>query len=384
MNRRAKLAATVGVSAAALIVVSGAVTRVMAHQDLTAWTASQAIPTVTLASLQGGEGDHTLQLPGQVQAFNTAPIHPRVSGYVKRWYVDIGAQVKAGQVLAEIDTPDLDAQVAQAKADLATAAANQKLAAVTAERWKGLLASDAVSKQDADDKNGDLAAKTAMLNSAKANLNRLEALESFKRIVAPFDGVVTARNAEIGQLVTEGSTTTPPLFTVADEKRLRLYVQTPQAYIAQIRPGMTATLSVPEYPGRTFTAKLVSTSSAVNVTTGAQTVELWIENADQAVHPGDYAQVKFPMPSAPGAVRVPASALITRHDGLAVAVIGADHRVQIRPLTVTRDLGPTVEVASGVAAGDQVIDNPADTLQNGDLVRVAGVSAEAHKRGARG
>jgi RND family efflux transporter MFP subunit len=382
MNRRAKLAAAAGVSAAALVVAGGAVSRVMAHQDLAAWSAAQSIPTVTLANLQGGEGDHALQLPGDVQAFTAAAIHPRVSGYVKRWFVDIGTPVKAGQLLAEIDTPDLDAQVAQARADLGTAVANQKLAAITAKRWQGLLEADAVSRQDADDKSGDLAAKTSLVGSAQANLNRLLALESFKKIIAPFDGIVTARTADIGQLVAEGSTTTPPLFTVADEKRLRIYVQVPQSYTAQIRPGMVATLTVPEYPGRTFEAKLVNTSSAVNAATGALTAELWIDNADHALKPGEYAQVNFPLPAAAGVVRVPASAVMARHEGLAVAVVGPNGRVQIRPLTVTRDLGAAVEAAGGISANDAVIDNPADTLQTGDLVRVAGASAEAHRRGA--
>jgi len=381
MNRKLRLAALVGVSAAALVAIGGTVSRVMAHQDLSAWSQAQAIPTVALANLQSGEGADGLQLPGDVQAFNSAAIHPRVSGYLKRWYVDIGAPVKAGQLLAEIDTPELDAQVAQARADLATAVANQKLAATTAKRWQGLLEADAVSRQDAEDKSGDLAAKNALVQSAQANLNRLLALESFKRITAPFAGVVTARNADIGQLVAEGSPSSPPLFTVADQQRLRVYVQTPQAYTARIRPGMTATLEVPEYPGRTFTAKLVNTSRAINPATGSFTAELWIDNTDQALQPGEYAQVRFDLPAQPGALRLPASALITQHNGLAVAVVGADSRVKIQPIRVTRDLGTSVEVAAGVTARDKVIDNPADTLQAGDLVRIAGASADARRKG---
>jgi RND family efflux transporter MFP subunit len=383
MNPKSKLLAAAAVGVAALVVVGGAVSRVMAHQSLAAWSADQAIPTVTLATLKA-EGEGELQLPAAVQAFSSAPIHPRVNGYVKRWYVDIGAPVKAGQVLAEIDTPDLDAQLAQARAELGNAVANQKLAASTNQRWQGLLAADAVSRQDADQKSSDLAARTAQVNSAQANVHRLEALASFKRLTAPFAGVVTARNADIGQLVAEGSTTAPPLFTVADERRLRVYVQVPQAYTAQVRPGTVATLSVPEYPGRTFTAKLVNTSSAINAQTGALTAELWIDNADHALKPGEYAQVKFPLPAAQDAVRIPASALITRHDGLAVAVVGPNHRVQIRKLTVMRDLGTAVEAAGGVAPSDAVIDNPADTLQDGDLVRVSGDSAAAHRGAARG
>jgi RND family efflux transporter MFP subunit len=384
MNRNLRLAAMVGAGVAALVVIGGTASRVLAHRDLAAWSQEQAIPTVTLAALNGGEGGGALQLPGDVQAFSSAAIHPRVSGYLKRWYVDIGAPVKAGQLLAEIDSPDLDAQVAQARADLGVAAANQRLAATTAKRWAGLLASDAVSRQDAEDKNGDLAAKTSLVVSAQSNLNRLLALESFKRITAPFAGVVTARSADIGQLVADGTTTGAPLFTIADEQRLRVYVQVPQSYTARILPGMTATLRTPEYPGRTFTAKLVNTASAITAATGAQTTELWIDNPDRALKPGEYAQVTFALPAAAGTVKVPASALITRHDGMAVAVVDAHGHVQIKPLTIARDLGPAVEVASGVSPSDRVIDNPADTLQAGDLVRVVGAPAAPPRAAAHG
>jgi len=384
VNRRLKIAATVAAGAAVLIVGAGGFSRVLANQDLKTWSEAQAIPTVTLASLRGGDGDAGLLLPGDVQAFTNAPIHARVNGYLKRWYVDIGAQVKAGQLLAEIDTPDLDQQLAQARADLATAKANQQLAVTTAKRWQGLLADDAVSHQEAEEKNGDLAAKTALASSAEANVKRLEALSSFKRITAPFAGVVTARNTDIGQLIAEGSPTSPPLFTVADDTRLRVYVRVPQSYTAQIQRGMTATLTVPEYPGRTFTATLKNTSGAIGAGTGAQLTELWIGNADHSLKPGEYAQVKFDLPAAAGSLKVPASAIISSHDGMSVAVVGPNNRVQIRRLTVTRDLGSSVEVAGGVTPADRVVDNPADTLQAGDLVRVAGASAEARARQDQG
>ena len=383
-HRRLKLTAIVAAGAAVVIVGAGAFSRVAAHQELKTWGEAQAIPTVTLASLRGGDGDAGLLLPGDVQAFITAPIHARVDGYLKRWYVDIGGRVKAGQLLAEIDTPDLDQQLAQARADLATARANQQLAVTTAKRWQGLLADDAVSHQEADEKNGDLAAKTALANSAEANVKRLEALSSFKRITAPFAGVVTARNTDIGQLIAEGSPTSPPLFTVADDTRLRVYVRVPQSYTAQLQAGMTASLAVPEYPGRAFTATLKNTSGAIGAGTGAQLSELWIGNADGSLKPGEYAQVKFDLPAAAGSLKVPASAIISRHDGMAVAVVGANSRVQIRRLTVTRDLGSAVEVVGGVTVADRVIDNPADTLQAGDLVRVAGASAEAQARQDQG
>jgi RND family efflux transporter MFP subunit len=382
-NRRLKLIGVAAVCVAGLVAAAGVVGRVMANQSLKSWSSEQAIPTVTLASLQGGDGERSLVLPGDVQAFINAPIHARVNGYLKRWYVDIGTPVKQGQLLAEVDTPDLDQQLAQARADLATATANASLARTTAARWTGLLSQDAVSKQEADEKSGDLAAKASLANSARANLMRLQALSSFKRITAPFAGVVTTRSTDIGQLIVEGSPTTPPLFTVADERRLRIYVRIPQSYTAQVRPGMAATLTVPEYPGRTFSATLVNSSGAVAAQTGALLAELQIDNADHALKPGEYAQVTFPLPALPGGVRIPASALITKHDGMAVAVVGPGSRVRFQKVAIAHDLGASVEASGGVTRADRVIDNPADPLQAGDLVRVAGASAEAHASAAR-
>ena len=319
-------------------------------------------------------------LPGDVQAFNDAPIHARVSGYLKRWYADIGTPVKAGQVLAEIDTPDLDQQLIQAKADLATAVANQNLSQITAKRWAGLLAQDAVSRQDADDKNGDLAAKTALVASARANVDRLQALESFKRITAPFDGVVTTRSTDIGALISVGGVTDTPLFTVADERRLRIYVRVPQSYSAYIKPGMTATFTVPEYPGRTFTANLATTADAITPQTGAELIQLQIDNADHGLKAGDYAQVRFALPADSAALQAPASALMFRDAGMAVAVIGPDGRVAIKPITIGRDLGTSVEVATGLSASDRVIDNPPDDLRSDGDQGCASPPAEACRR----
>ncbi|MDR3511537.1 MAG: efflux RND transporter periplasmic adaptor subunit [Caulobacteraceae bacterium] len=372
---------TIGIAAlcvAAAVVTLGVISRVHADQGLTTWTNAQAIPTVKVISLKGSDAG-SLVLPGDIQAFYNAPIHARVSGYLKKWYADIGAPVKAGQVLAEIDTPDLDQQLAQAKADMATAVANQRLAATTAQRWAGLLAQDAVSHQDADDKNGDLAAKTALVASARANVDRLEALESFKRITAPFDGVVTTRSTDIGALISIGGPTDIPLFTVADERKLRIYVQVPQSYSAALRPGMTASFTVPEYPGRTFTAILAATAQAVTPQTGAQLIQFQIDNGDKALKPGDYAQVKLNLPANAAAIRAPASALLFRDQGMQVAVIGPDGRVAIKPITIGRDLGTTVEIASGLTAQDRVIDNPPDSLRAGDQVRIAAADgAGAH------
>jgi RND family efflux transporter MFP subunit len=365
---------TVGIGALCVaigVAVIGVVTRVSADQQVKGWTDAAAIPIVTVINLNGSAREQGLALPADVQALNTAPIYARVSGYLKRWYVDIGAPVKAGQVLAEIDTPDLDQQLAQAKADLGTAVANEHLSRTTAVRWAGLLAQDAVSQQDADTKNGDLAAKAAMTAASRANVARLEALESFKRVTAPFAGVVTTRATDIGDLIIAGVPTATPLFTVADESRLRIYVRVPQSYSADIKPGMTATFTVPEHPGQSFVANLAASAEAITPLSGTLLVQLQIDNSDRALKPGDYARVRFSLPPQSGAIQVPATALMFRDTGMTVAVIGSNGRVAIKKIIVGRDLGPTVQVSSGLTPADRVIDNPPDSLRAGDQVRIA-------------
>ena len=378
--RYLKLVGVAAVSVAALVVVAGLLARVHADQALKTWTHDQAVPTVALAKVSGA-GERELVLPGDVQAFYNAPIHARTSGYLKRWYVDIGSPVKAGQLLAEIDTPDLDQQVLQARANLATAQANQRLSATTAKRWEGLVAQDAVSRQEADEKAGDLAARTSAVNAATADLNRLLALESFKRIVAPFDGVVTSRNTDIGALISVGGAADTALFTVADQHRLRIYVSVPQSYSALIKHGQTAKLTVPEYPGQTFTAAVINDAQAVG-TNGALLVELQLDNASGLLKPGSYAQVTFGLATAATTTQVPATAVLFRHDGPMVAVVGPDNRVKIRPIKISRDLGTQVEVGAGVAASDKVIDNPPEALVDGDSVKVAApVKGAPHAQG---
>jgi RND family efflux transporter MFP subunit len=372
---RLKLAAVIAAAVAAVVVVGGLAARVSADQGQKTWTREQAIPTISLAKVEGG-GVRQLVLPGDVQAFNTAPIHARVSGYLKRWYADIGAHVKAGQVLADVDTPDLDQQVLQARADLATAQANQSLAATTAKRWQGLVAADAVSRQEAEEKAGDLTAKSSLVNAARANLNRLLALESFKRITAPFDGVVTTRSTDIGALITTGSPTDTALFTVADQRRLRVYVRVPQNYSALVSRGMAADLTVPEYADRTFRAVVVGGASAVGPQSGAELVELQLDNADGKIKSGDYAQVTFHLASTANTMRIPVTAIQYRHNGPVVAVVGANNHVTIRPVVVARDLGASVEIGAGLSAADRVVDNPPEALLDGDLVRIAGASAQ--------
>jgi membrane fusion protein, multidrug efflux system len=361
----------VGAVVVVVVITIGLLGRVFAGQGLKSWTAAQAVPTVqVIAPTMDGAGQ-TLTLPGNVQAFYNASIHARVSGYLKRWYQDIGAEVKAGQILADIDTPELDQQLAQAKADLATAVANQRLAQTTAARWTGLLAKDAVSQQETDEKTGDLAAKTSLVNAARANVDRLQALETFKRIVAPFDGIVTARNTDIGQLIAAGAPTDSGLFTVSDVHRLRIYVNVPQSYSAELKPGMTASLTVPEHPSQTFQASLIDTSGAIGAQSGTLLVELQTDNSAGQLKPGDYAQVSFALPTDASQVRVPASALIFRHKGMAVATIGPDGRVVMKPITIGVDQGSFVDIAAGLGPSDRVIDNPPDSLETGDKVNVA-------------
>ncbi|MDB5496344.1 MAG: efflux transporter periplasmic adaptor subunit [Phenylobacterium sp.] len=374
-THRLRFAGLAAACVAALVVVVGLVSRVSADQGMRTWTREQSIPTIGLAKVEGG-GERQLVLPGDVQAFYTAPIHARVSGYLKRWYADIGAPVKAGQVLADIDTPDLDQQVLQARADLATAQANQSLAGTTSRRWEGLVAQDAVSRQEAEEKSGDLAAKTSLVNAARANLNRLLALESFKKITAPFDGVVTTRTTDIGQLITTGSPNDAALFTVADQRKLRIYVRVPQNYSALIQKGQTADLTVPEYAGQTFKAVVANSAQAVGAQSGAELVELQLDNADGRIKSGDYAQVTFRLSSPQTTTRVAVTAIQYRHSGPVVAIVGTDSHVKIRPVTISRDLGSSVEIGAGLAAGDRVVDNPPESLADGDLVRVAGASAQ--------
>lgn len=375
-NRRLKLAAVIAACLAALVVIAGLAGRMHDSAKLKNWTNVQSIPPVTVVTPKSGMADQNLVLPGALQADFNAPIYSRVSGYVHAWYVDIGAKVKAGQVLATIDTPELDQQLIQARADLESAKANMRLASTTAARWASLLTQDAVSKQESEEKAGDFAVKTAMVNAAQANVNRLLALKSFSRIVAPFDGVVTARRTDIGDLVNAGAGATPnsELFDVAKVDNLRLYVHVPQSYSSRIRPGMTADLTVPEYPGRTFKSQLTTTSNAVSDNSGTLLVELAVNNANGALQPGDYAQVTFDLANAQtvgaSSLQVPASALLFRKEGLQVAIVDSANRVRLQKVSVGADLGQAVEVTAGLSPTDRIIDNPPDSISTGDLVRV--------------
>jgi RND family efflux transporter MFP subunit len=377
-SRRTLVAiALMALTMAASVTAYGMIERARSEAQVAQWTNAQAFPTVALAKLGRGDATQSLVLPGTIQPLNKAAIYARVDGYLKSWREDIGAQVKAGQVLATIDTPDLDQQLAQAKADLATATANAQLAALTAQRWNQLVKSRWVSQQDADNKNGSAASTKAAMDAASANVKRLEAMEAFKTILAPFDGVVTKRNTDIGALINAGSTAGQELFEVSDLHRVRIYVQVPQAYSAELRPGIQASFKVPQYPTRKFAATLVTTSHAMDANSRSMLVELQADNADGALSAGAYARVRLQLPGDPNMVRLPATALIAADRGSQVAIVGVDEKVTIKPVQIGRDLGDSVEVIAGLSPSDRVIDSPPETLQNGDQIQLIATSGTA-------
>jgi RND family efflux transporter MFP subunit len=380
-RRRLLVIALVALAIAGGIAAYGINQRADSAAQIRQWTDAQATPTVALAEVQRGGGERKLTLPGAIQPYYRAAIYARVSGYLKSWQADIGAHVKAGELLASIDTPDLDQQFAQAKADLATATANAQLASVTAERWNTLVKSKWVSQQSADDKNGSAAATKAAMDAAKANVERLEAMESFKSIVAPFDGIVTARNTDIGALINAGNAG-QELFEVSDLHKVRIYVQVPQTFSAEVRPGLKARLEMPQYPGQQFDAAVVTTSNAMNANSRSMLVELQADNADGKFFAGAYCQVLFELPSDPDMVRVPATALVSSDQGAQVAVLGPGNKVVLKTVQLGRDFGDRVEVTAGLSPPDQVIDSPPETLQAGDQVRLTAPAPSANEAAA--
>lgn len=363
---------------AGAVAFSGVASREKSEVGLAKWTRARAVPSVTVIKPQHIAGSQQLVLPGQVEAWYSAPIHAQVSGYVKMWYKDIGAKVKAGELLAEIDDPELDQKLEQAKGELAKAVANAALAEITAKRWEALQKSNAVSQQVTDEKEGENQARIAQVTAAKANVARLEAFESFKKLRAPFDGVVTARKIDVGALVHDGvRSNSTELFDVADIHEMRIYVDVPQTYAAQIHRGMTATLKLAQYPGRTFHAIVATTSNAIATKSRTLQVELHRNNKDGLLQPGDFAEVHFKLPANSEELMLPASALIFRRDALRVAVVGPRNKVTLKAIRVGRDLGPTVEVRSGLTADDLVVRNPSDSIADGDIVNIVGQDGAA-------
>ena len=370
-SRRLRVAAIVGGVAAILIVAAGIATRAADNRQLRTWTDAQAVPSAQVSTPQRAANGATLQLPGRLEAFSRAPQFARVSGYLKSWRVDIGAHVKAGELMAEIETPDLDQQLLQARGDLASAQANSSLAESTAKRWQSMLASDSVSRQEVDERTADYTAKQALVQAAKANVDRLVATKGFARIVAPFDGVVTARETDVGALINAGSGSGPELFVVSDVNKLRVYVQVPQTYAPTIRPGATAQLSVPEYPGRSFPATVTALADSINAASGTTLVQLLVDNSTGKLLPGGFADVRFNLPVNQQALRVPASSLVFDQHGLRIATVGQDDRVTFKSVTISHDFGETVEIGSGLTPEDRIINNPPDGLNDGDRVQVA-------------
>jgi RND family efflux transporter MFP subunit len=360
-----------GLLIVALILVTwGEVHRVMARSTLRQKTADEAAPiVVTVAPTRSALGEE-LVLPGTVQAYSEARIYARTNGYLKSWLVDIGSAVRKGQLLAEIDTPEVDQQLAQAVADLATARANEALSNTTNRRWNDLLATESVSKQDADEKAGDAAAKKAIAESAAANVSRLRQLESFKHVVAPFDGIITARNTDIGALINAGESTGAELFRVADTRKLRIYVQVPEPYAAAAKPGLEADLRFSEQAGKGYAATTVRTANALDPVLRTLQVELELDNAQNQLFPGAYAEVHFKMAGSASSVRLPANTVLFRAPGPQVAIVDAQHRIQLKSIVQGRDFGGTIEVLSGLGPDDAVVVNPPDSIVDGATVRV--------------
>lgn len=371
--RRLRMIGGIALLVAAGLAVGGIVARVHHDDALKSRVDADATPTVRVIVPGHGDARQELVLPSNIQPYYDAPIYARVPGYLKKWYVDIGAQVKAGDLLAEIETPELDQQLQQAQADLATAVAKQKLAEITTRRWQSMLSSTSVSKQEADEKNGDYEAKSAAVAAERANVQRLEALKSFKRIVAPFDGTVTARKTDIGALINAGNGGSggQELFRVADTHKLRIYVDVPQTYASLIKTGMQAQLYLPEQAGHAYLATVVSTANAISESSRTLLVQLEADNAQGELISGSYADAHFDLPSTPGVLQLPVTALLFRQHGLEVATVDAGNNIVMKSIQLGRDFGTKVEVVTGLGPADRVVDSPPDWLSQGDKVRTA-------------
>jgi RND family efflux transporter MFP subunit len=355
-----------------LLVVGAILPRVRARAALRTETSELAVPTVVVVHPKPSAPGQEVVLPANVQAFKDAPIYARTNGYLKRWYVDIGAHVKAGQLLAEIDTPEVNQQLSQARADLATSEANLKLSEITSSRYMDLLKSDSVSQQDADNAAGDFAAKKATVQSNQANVKRLQDLQSFQQIYAPFDGVITARNTDIGQLIDSGASggSRAELFHIVSPSKLRVYVNVPQIYSQATKPGLKADLVFQEYPGRKFEGTLVRTADAIDQASRTLLVEIEVANPTGEIFAGAYAEVHLKLPGSITTFTIPTNALLFRAEGLQVATV-KDGKAELVPLTLGRDFGADVEVVAGLKGDESIIVNPSDSILSGQAVRAA-------------
>jgi len=365
----------IAVALALALALWGIVSRVSARYALSRQMAIATTATVVTVKPTIAPQSEALVLPGSVQANYEALIYARTNGYLRAWYTDIGTPVKKGQLLAEIETPEVDQQLGQAQADMATAEANYEVAKTTDARWQRLLAAQLVSKQDADERAGDAAAKKAAVRSAAANVARLREMKSFKRVLAPFDGVVTQRNTDIGALINAGQSPGAALFHVADTHRLRIYVSVPQPYAASIQPGMSADLAFAEHPDKRYPATVAFTAQALDPASRTLRVELQVENPRHELFPGAYAEVHFNLAAAAPTLRLPANALLFRAQGLLVAAVGGDHRVRLKRIAQGRDFGSSVEVLDGIDPADDIVLNPPDSIADGALVHVVAAAS---------
>jgi membrane fusion protein, multidrug efflux system len=369
-RRKLGIFGVVAVVGALLLVVTGIRAREDSSVKLKEWTDNQAVPSVAVVLPDPKPLQATIDLPGRLEAYNRAPIFARVSGYLKYWNADIGARVKAGDVIAEIDAPDLDQQLLQARADLANQQASAKLSDVTLARRKTLIASNFVSMQEIDERTADLSNKNAAVKSNQANVERLEALASYKKITVPFDGIVTARSTDVGALINAGQSSGPAMFIVSDIRKLRVYVNVPQSYVPSVPIGSKALISVPEYQTKTFAATVEASAQAVDVNSGTTQMQLALDNSAGELMPGGYANVRLSLQHSGVPFNIPSSALILDQNGLRVAVVGPDDRVVLKTVKIGRDLGRNIELAAGLSADDRVITAPPDGVANGDQVRV--------------
>jgi RND family efflux transporter MFP subunit len=382
--RRVLLILAVAGAGAVALAASGIADRARSMQEVSAWTDAQAVPSVHLVAPQRGPDQDQLALPGTVSAFGMSSLYPRASGYIAAWHKDIGAHVTKGEVLATISAPDLDQQLAEAKAQLVQLGAAVQQAQATADlgqatdlRTSRLVAQGWTSKEQGDTDRLTAASRTAALAVAKANVEvqqavvgRLEELTRFEQVVAPFDGVVTARNVDLGDLVAAGGTSGKPLFQVADIHRMRVYVNVPQAYLGTLKPGMAATLHLPGSKDTTD-ATLVTTSNAVAESSRTASIELDADNAAGKLWPGAFAEVQFHIPADPNRLSIPMTAVVFGAHGMQVAAVDGAGKVTLKPVDLGRNLGDHVEVESGLTLGDKLIDNPLESTQTGDVVAVA-------------
>lgn len=375
-RRGLSIGAIVLIAGAGVIVFTGISSRKLADAHLNQWTEKQAIPVVKVITPDARAKRDSLDLPGRLEAYSQAQIYSRVSGYLRGWNADIGAKVKAGQILAEIDAPDLDQQIAQAQAELAGIKVNAELARTTLERGESLIKSGAMSQQVFDQRKASYANLQGVVKSSQANLDRLRVLEKYKQISAPFDGVVSARSTDVGALINSGSGGGPALFVVSDISKLRAFVNVPQRYAPSIGIGTKADISVPEYPDRRFVATVEASSQAVDAASGTTRMQLVVENAQGALMTGAFANIRLQLAQPETAIAIPSSALIFDQKGLRVAVVGADDRVTLKGVTIARDFGQIVEIGLGVEMSDRIIESPPDGIATGDQVRVVQSAAK--------